>query len=82
MTKREHIIAILTEITYVAEKMCDFNKTLTDNAEYRKKLNKFKKMCVSAREYLPTIKHDELIISLYNNIVTGKEPIYSVISSK
>ena len=79
MTKREYTISILSKIIDVAEEMALFNKSLTQNTENRKKLNKFVKMCENAKVRLPLIKHDELLFSIYNNVTHGKEPLYLIL---
>lgn len=81
MGKRESVINILIRIIDVAEEMAIFNKTLVKDSKKRKSFNKFLKMCENAKEYLPTIKHDEVLFSIYNNIVHGKEALYTMCPS-
>lgn len=78
---REKIISVLNRIIDVAIAMCDLNKTLTNDKVARQKLNKFAKMCEKAKEYLPTIKHDEVLFGIYKNVVTGKESLYTMCPS-
>lgn len=81
MTKREHINAILSEIIQVSILLCDYNKSLTKDAEKRKKLNKYRKICLKASEQLYHFKHDEVVYSIYKNVVVGKEALFTMCPS-
>lgn len=74
MNKREHIINILNRIIDVAVEMAKFNKTLIADKQKRTKINKYIKMCEKAKDRLLTIKHEEVLYSIYEN-VAGKSKI-------
>lgn len=78
---REKIICVLYKVIDVAIAMCDYNKSLTKDKIARQKLNKFAKMCEKAKEYLPTIKHDDVLYGIYKNVIIGKEPVYTMCPS-
>lgn len=78
MTKKEHEIAIINKIIDLNELLLAYNKTLTNDKEIRKGYNKFGKQCIKAREYLPKIKHEDVIHSIYKNLILGKEAVYTL----
>ena len=75
---KTEIIKILNKIIDVSEELTIFNKTLVKDPKERTKFNKFLKLCQQAKEYLPTIKHEDVLESLYRNIVCGKESVYTM----
>lgn len=75
---KTEIIKILNKIIDVSEELTIFNKSLVKDPNERTKFNKFLKLCQQAREYLPTIKHEDVLVSLYRNIVCGKESVYTM----
>ena len=75
---KTEIIKILNKIIDVSEELTIFNKSLIKDPKERTKFNKFLKLCQQAREYLPNIKHEDVLTSLYRNIVCGKESVYTM----
>lgn len=56
-----------------------YHKAMCKDPTQRPQFNKFLKTCDKARENLRNLKHEELLISLYNNLFSGKEAMFTLI---
>lgn len=81
MDKRTEIIKVLNKTIDLCEELCKFNKILVNDKTKNPTFNKFLKNCDKARKYLLQIKHEDLLVSIYNNIFKGKESVFSIAPS-
>lgn len=59
----------------------NFQKTIAETDEQRRKLGKIMKQTQTAMEIVKKIKHYEILVSLYNTFVASRESYFVMLSS-
>lgn len=84
--RKESIVHILTKLMETNIELMTFYKHIASDDKSRKVCAKSIRQSKKAIEILPQIEHTDILVSLYNTLISGKENIFvmgaSIISSK
>lgn len=76
--QKERLKKVIISILSACENIMVFHKTLTNDKESLKIINKTIKRSRKATEIISQVKHIEILQSLYNTLVSGKENYFAV----
>lgn len=79
--QKERLKALLISILQANEKIMVFHKTLTEDKKAIQVINKSIKQSRKAIEIISQVKHIEILNSLYNALVSGKENYFALFGS-
>jgi len=79
--QKERLKQVLKDLLQTNIDLMAFHKTLTNDTNALKTINKSIKMANRAMEIVSQVKHIEILQSLYNTFLSGKENFFVLISA-
>ena len=79
--QKERLIQIIKDLLQTNVDLMAFHKTLTNDANALKIINKSIKMTKRAIEIIGQVKHIEILQSLYNTLLSGKENYFVLVGT-
>ena len=76
MTQREHLQKIFTKLLESEIEILQFQKSISKSQKDKDGLNKMINHGRKAIKTICDLKHTEILVSLYNSFVNGKEPFF------
>lgn len=74
--KREYLVEIIRQVLITNISLMTYYKSLASDDNSRKVCSKSIRQTKKALEKLPLVKHIEILVSLYNAVIAGKESIF------
>ena len=79
MTDREHLQNIFINFLNTEISILQFQKSIAKNQKDKTGINKLINKGKKAIDVVRDLKHTEILISLYNSFINGKEPYFVVV---
>ena len=79
--QKERLKCIFVNMLATNYSIMNFQKTIAETDEQRRKLGKIMKQTQTAMEIVKKIKHYEILVSLYNTFVASRESYFVMLSS-
>jgi hypothetical protein len=74
--KREYLVEIIRQVLTTNIALMTYYKSMASDEKSKKTCSKSIKQTQKALEKLPLVNHIEILVSLYNAIVAGKESVF------
>lgn len=81
MTKRQKMERVIAKMLETNIALMDFYKDIAPDDKAKKVCDKSIRQSKRALKVLTSINHDEIVCSLYNSLVSGKESMFVIVSA-